>query len=114
MVAKRMVEKSWPQAIVDTASTGLDALAFIQKHNVDMVLMDMLMPDMDGLEVTRAIRQLPPEKCNLPVLGLTASSNVEDLANCLDAGMNDMVLKPLDIQALEKSVRMNFSQVKQT
>jgi signal transduction histidine kinase/ActR/RegA family two-component response regulator len=106
MVAKRMVEKSWPQARVDTQNSGEAALRFIQEHDVDMVLMDMFMPDMDGMEVTRAIRMLPAPKNALPVLGLTASSNASDHAQCMAAGMNGMVFKPLESQALEKGVAL--------
>ena len=108
MVAKQMVKKSWPQARIDTVSTGQEALIFIQQHDVDMILMDMLMPDMDGMEVTRIIRQLPSVKKQTPILGLTASSNSEDLENCLAAGMNAMVLKPLEEQELEKGVSACF------
>ena len=106
MVAKRMVQKSWPQARVDTQNAGEAALSFIQQHDVDMVLMDMFMPDMDGMEVTRAIRLLPSPKNKLPVLGLTASSNANDHAQCMAAGMNGMVFKPLESHELEKAVAL--------
>ena len=110
MVAKRMVEKSWPQARVDTLSAGEAALAFVQQHEVDMVLMDMFMPDMDGMEVTRAIRLMPAPKNKLPVLGLTASSNASDHDQCMAAGMNGMVFKPLESHELEKGVALCMQQ----
>ena len=59
--------------------------------------MDMVMPDVDGLQATQTLRQTYPEPlCDLPVLGLTASTNPADRARCLDAGMNDVMSKPLD------------------
>lgn len=106
MVAKQMVEKSWPHAQVNTIHSGQAALAFIQQNEVDMVLMDMFMPEMDGMEVTRAIRLLPSPQNKIPVLGLTASSNAADHAQCMAAGMNGLVFKPLESHELEKGVNL--------
>jgi CheY-like chemotaxis protein len=73
----------------------------LRKQYFDLVLMDMVMPDMDGLQVTQAIRQtLPAPVCNMPVLALTASSNPVDHDRCLAAGMDDVLHKPLDEQQL--------------
>lgn len=66
--------------------------------------MDMFMPDMDGVEVSKAIRRLPEPLNQTPILGLTASSNAIDHQLCLDAGMNAMVFKPLEAHELESGV----------
>jgi CheY-like chemotaxis protein len=76
----------------------LNALA---QEPFDMVLMDMLMPVMDGIEATRRLRTLwePPQR-NVPVLALTANVNTADHQRCSDVGMNGLALKPFDRQTL--------------
>jgi signal transduction histidine kinase/ActR/RegA family two-component response regulator len=101
LVARMMLKKCFPQATIVEASNGPDALVALRKQYFDLVLMDMVMPDMDGLQVTQAIRQtLPAPVCNMPVLALTASSNPVDHDRCLAAGMDDVLHKPLDEQQL--------------
>jgi CheY-like chemotaxis protein len=69
----------------------------LREQAFDVVLMDMVMPDMSGLDATRILRKdFPAPVCLLPVLGLTASVNPVDHEQCLAAGMNDVLPKPLD------------------
>jgi two-component system sensor histidine kinase/response regulator len=83
---------------VDTVSDGLQALEKLRKQPYDLVLMDMQMPHLDGLSATRAIRAEQGQA--LPIIAMTANAFAEDRANCLAAGMNDHVAKPVDPELL--------------
>ncbi|WP_319242319.1 response regulator [uncultured Propionivibrio sp.] len=80
---------------VDVASDGIEALEKAAKRRYDLILMDVQMPRMDGLEATRRLRQMP-EYATTPILAMTANAFSVDRARCLDAGMNDHVAKPVD------------------
>ncbi len=81
--------------MVDTAVDGRDALALVERHPYDLVLMDVQMPIMDGFEATRAIRA-QPALASLPILAMTANIFEEDRRACMDAGMDDFVPKPVE------------------
>jgi signal transduction histidine kinase/BarA-like signal transduction histidine kinase len=80
---------------VTTANTGLEALAALERDTYDLVLMDIQMPEMDGLTATAQIRANPRYK-NLPVIAMTAHALTEDRKLSLDSGMNDHLTKPID------------------
>lgn len=100
MVAQLQLRKAWPRVRVITADTGQQALDLLLTQHFDVVLLDMVMPDMDGLEVTRRLRAMPAPMRQLPVVALTANTNPFDRQRCLDAGMNQVLHKPMDPQAL--------------
>jgi two-component system sensor histidine kinase/response regulator len=81
--------------VVDVADNGQIALDMVQKAAYDLVFMDMQMPVMDGVTATREIRKLRGF-ANLPIVAMTANAMEQDRRKCMDAGMNDFLVKPID------------------
>jgi two-component system sensor histidine kinase/response regulator len=80
---------------IDIASNGADAVAMARALPYDLILMDVQMPDVDGLQATRTLRSLPEGRL-VPIIAMTANAFGEDRQACIDAGMNDHVAKPVD------------------
>jgi CheY-like chemotaxis protein len=98
-VAQRLLEKAGHA--VTLAANGREALACVLSRPFDLVLMDVQMPEMDGLEATAAIRQSERETGgHLPIVGVTAHTMKGDRERCLDAGMDGYVTKPVQAQVL--------------
>jgi two-component system, sensor histidine kinase and response regulator len=83
------------EVFVDLAENGEIALQMVKDNDYDLVLMDMQMPVMDGIEATRALRA-NPDYSGLPIIAMTANAMASDREACLEAGMNDHIAKPID------------------
>ncbi len=83
---------------------GRYVLLGVEPDHFDLVLMDLHMPGMDGFEATARIRGLDPDRAAIPIIALTANAMAEDRKNCLDAGMDDYLSKPVAAQALEETL----------
>ena len=92
--------------IVISATDGKDALEHLKQNpKVNIVLMDMMMPEMDGYEATQAIRNMPQYR-NLPVLAVTAKAMYGDREKCVQAGASDYISKPIDVDQLISLLRV--------
>ena len=91
-------------ATVVVASNGLEAVEAVQRDAFDIVLMDMMMPEMDGLTATRTIRALESSVKDIPIVALTANAFKEDQAAALESGMNGYTTKPTNRQKLHTAV----------
>jgi PAS domain S-box-containing protein len=96
-IAQLMLEDAG--LLIDLACDGLEGVARVKQSTYDLILMDMQMPHMDGLEATRSIRGMP-ELVDVPIVAMTANAFVEDRARCLAAGMDDFIAKPINPESL--------------
>jgi CheY-like chemotaxis protein len=93
-------------AIVEIARNGREAVEHVRaKPGLDLVLMDIMMPEMDGLEATRLLRA-DPQFAKLPIIALTAKAMIDDRDKCIAAGANDYIAKPLDVDKLLSLARV--------
>ena len=90
---------------VTVAENGAQAVALVCEHAFDLVLMDVQMPEMDGCEASRRIRQLSIQHPMPPIIAMTAHALVEDRQRCLDAGMDDYITKPFEPRRLHSGPR---------
>ena len=87
------------------AYDGDEAIKVLKRNEVDLLIMDVMMPVMDGLEATKAIRMLEREDAKkIPIIAMTANAFEEDRKACLEAGMNEHIGKPIDIPRLKRAI----------
>ena len=89
---------------VDVVGNGRAAVEAVREHHYDVVLMDVNMPEMNGIEATREIRRLPGESGRVPIIALSASAMKEETDQCMEAGMLGHLPKPIDPVALSATL----------
>ena len=102
MLVSRMLAQDGHR--IDEVIDGSEAVAAVQRNDYDLILMDMQMPVMDGAEATRRIREFGPDYADLPIIALTADALPEHQADYLAAGVNDVLLKPINWRQLQQMI----------
>jgi two-component system sensor histidine kinase/response regulator len=96
---------------ITLATNGLEALEQWRRSDFDLILMDVQMPEMTGLEATRQIRREEPIGTHVPIIAMTASAMSEDRDHCLAAGMDDFISKPVSSKVIEEIITATFSRL---
>ena len=87
------------------AKNGMEGLTIAESRAVDLILLDINLPDIDGYEVARRLRSsAKPELAHVPIIAITADAMTSDAKKCLDAGCDAYISKPIDIQELWETV----------
>jgi CheY-like chemotaxis protein len=105
-VALRFLERLGYRA--EAVSNGLEVITALETRHYDLVLMDLQMPEMDGLEASRQIRRLLPPDRQPKIVALTANAMQGDRELCLDAGMDDYISKPVKLHEIGAAIRRLF------
>jgi CheY-like chemotaxis protein len=111
-LGQRLLEKLGMH--VTQAWNGLEAIEHLRQHHFDVVLMDCQMPEMDGFEATRTIRRANSTVLDstVPIIAMTANALSGDRQECLGAGMNDYIAKPIDSKRLLAVLETNCPRLK--
>src|SRR5205085_3034295 len=111
---QRLVSYNLSQAgfRVSTAATGLAALEMVQKHPPDLIILDIMLPDLDGLEVCRTLRQRADSR-RIPIIMLTARSEEVDRVVGFELGADDYVMKPFSPRELVLRVKSIFRRIRE-
>ncbi|RZK69924.1 MAG: response regulator, partial [Pedobacter sp.] len=106
LLAKTIINRTAVNAIVIEAATGIDAINAFKQYDPDLILMDVQMPEMNGYDATVAIRKIENGTRHTPIIALTAGNVMNERERCINAGMDDFVVKPIVentiIQSLKK------------
>jgi PAS domain S-box-containing protein len=103
LLAKTLIKKIMPNASIETAMNGDEAVKLTQVNNYDIIFMDIIMPVMNGYEATQLIRKIDKHH-KTPIIALTAGTVMGEKEKCLKAGMNDYISKPILKGALENVI----------
>ena len=113
MVTMQILRKLLPQVQLSHATSGAQALEQLRNVDMDLVLMDVLMPQMDGPTTCRMIRSVLDVRARkMPIIGLTASTHPKDSQRCFDAGMDDVIIKPLEPKHLIQVISTELQRTK--
>lgn len=104
LLTRTLVRKIAPRAVIYEATNGVEALDYYKNHNIDIILMDVQMPDMNGYIATKEIRAIQSER-NIPIIALTAGSVKGEREKCLACGMNDFISKPIKANSIELALK---------
>jgi len=106
-IIRLLLEKLGHESI--TAQNGLKAIELLKKHSFDLVFMDFEMPEMDGIEATKQIRNgvAGEHNCNVKIIAMTAHSFSEIKEKCFESGMDDYLSKPMDLMMLASAIKKN-------
>jgi signal transduction histidine kinase/CheY-like chemotaxis protein len=99
---------------ITLATTGLQALEQWRHNEFDLILMDVQMPEMSGLQAAKQIRKEEAIDAHIPIIAMTASAMSEDRDRCLAAGMNDFISKPVSYRVIEHVITATLSHIKQS
>jgi hypothetical protein len=88
----------------DVSSDGLEAVEAVKRQRYALILMDCMMPEMDGYEATRAIRAFEDPDHRTPIVAFTADTTPDCRTRCFEAGMDDYLTKPLDMTVLQTAL----------
>ena len=109
VVVPMQILKHMPNAKVQTANLSRLAMDKLSLDRFDVVILDMFMPDLSGLELTQWIRQPGQLNERALILALTASSNPDDWRDCMEAGMDGVLVKPFDVNGLLNAIHNHDS-----
>jgi len=101
-LAMRLLEKLGSQVTI--AASGIEALELLERRSFDLILMDCQMPEMDGYEATRHIREREHPQRHIPIIAITANAMESDLERCLTSGMDSYLTKPIDFIKLRDAL----------
>lgn len=104
LLAKTIVKKIAPEVVIFEATTGVEALDIYSREQIDIILMDVQMPDMNGYIATREIRSIA-QRNQIPIIALTAGNVKGEREKCISCGMNDFISKPVVANTIARCLR---------
>lgn len=105
MLSKIIIQKIIPNSAIILAENGLEAVKAYQTQELDIIFMDIQMPEMSGFEATEKIRSIEPPENHIPIVAITARALVGEREECLKLGMDDYITKPIDYDALQDIIK---------
>ncbi len=108
MLAKTIIQKILPNAAIMLAENGLEAVKAYQTQELDIIFMDIQMPEMSGFEATEKIRSIEKQDTRIPIVAITARALAGEREECLKLGMDDYITKPINYDALEDIIKKHL------